>query len=154
MQHSRDVAKHYTPKRISITNAKDGGASNAFACSLWYGRQRHGSRALTRSREAVYIRSAVLIKQQGANTLRACRHAQCRPSSDVATAPPALGRLRRSASHARIDWVWFIISQMAFGLTSGLNVAHAQPMATMQTWPLATRASVEAIGIELGREHD
>jgi hypothetical protein len=62
--------------------------------------------------------------------------------------------LRRSASHARIDWVWFIISQMAFGLTSGFNVAHAQPMATMQTWPLATRASVEAIGIELGREHD
>jgi hypothetical protein len=46
---------------------------------------------LTRSREAVYICSAVLIKQQGANTLRARRHAQCRPSSDVATAPSALG---------------------------------------------------------------
>jgi predicted lipid-binding transport protein (Tim44 family) len=37
------------------------------------------------------------------------------------------------ALNARIDWVWFIASQIAFGLMVGLVVARAQPIATMQT---------------------
>jgi hypothetical protein len=45
---------------------------------------------------------------------------------------------------ARVDWPWFIVSQIAFGLAVGLVVARAQPLATMQTWPLAARAGVEA----------
>jgi hypothetical protein len=43
----------------------------------------------------------------------------------------------------RVDWPWFVVSQIAFGLTTGFVVARAQPLATMQTWPLAARAGVE-----------
>jgi len=45
---------------------------------------------------------------------------------------------------ARVDWPWFVVSQIAFGLATGLVVARAQPLVTMQTWPLAARAGVEA----------
>jgi hypothetical protein len=58
------------------------------------------------------------------------------------------------ALNARIDWVWFIASQIAFGLMVGLVVARAQPIATMQTWPLAARAGVEASGMDPQRERD
>jgi hypothetical protein len=58
------------------------------------------------------------------------------------------------ALNARIDWVWFIASQMAFGLTAGVVVARAHPIATMQTWPLAARAGVEATGTGRERERD
>jgi hypothetical protein len=50
------------------------------------------------------------------------------------------------ALNARVDWTWFIASQIAFGLAAGYVVARAQPVATMQTWPLAARAGVEATG--------
>jgi hypothetical protein len=45
--------------------------------------------------------------------------------------------------NARIDWPWFLVSQIGFGLTVGIVVARAQPLATMQTWSLAQRAHVE-----------
>jgi len=44
---------------------------------------------------------------------------------------------------ARVDWPWFVVSQIAFGLAAGVVVARAHPLATMQTWPLAARAGVE-----------
>src|SRR5262245_61067915 len=44
--------------------------------------------------------------------------------------------------NARVDWGWFIVSQIAFGLTAGLVVARAEPVATMQTWPLQMRAGM------------
>lgn len=50
------------------------------------------------------------------------------------------------ALNARVDWTWFIASQIAFGLAAGFVVARAQPVATMQTWPLAARAGVQATG--------
>jgi hypothetical protein len=56
--------------------------------------------------------------------------------------------------NVRIQWVWFIASQMAFGLTAGFVVARAHPIATMQTWPLAARAGVEAVGMDHERERD
>ena len=55
---------------------------------------------------------------------------------------------------AQIDWPWFIASQMAFGLIAGLVISRAVPVATMQTWPLAARAGVEATGMDRGRGHD
>jgi hypothetical protein len=48
--------------------------------------------------------------------------------------------------NARVDWTWFVISQIAFGLAAGYVVSRAQPVATMQTWPLAARAGVKAPG--------
>ncbi len=59
---------------------------------------------------------------------------------------PALG--------ARVDWAWFAVSQIAFGLAVGFVVARATPLATMQTWPLAARAGVEASGVRPERERD
>jgi hypothetical protein len=58
------------------------------------------------------------------------------------------------ALNARIDWRWFIASQIAFGLATGFVVSRAQPIATMQTWPLAARAGVGATGVDRGREHE
>jgi hypothetical protein len=55
---------------------------------------------------------------------------------------------------ARVDWPWFVVSQIAFGLAVGLVVARANPLATMQTWPLAARAGVEASGVRSEQERD
>jgi hypothetical protein len=56
------------------------------------------------------------------------------------------------ALNARINWVWFILSQVAFGLVTGLIVARSGTVRTMQTWPLAARAGLEAGRIPPGRE--
>jgi hypothetical protein len=56
------------------------------------------------------------------------------------------------ALNARIDWPWFIASQIAFGLAAGLVISRAVPVPTMQTWPLAARAGVEASGMPRERE--
>jgi hypothetical protein len=37
--------------------------------------------------------------------------------------------------NARVDWGWFIASQVAFGLATGFVVSRAQPVPTMQTAP-------------------
>jgi hypothetical protein len=54
--------------------------------------------------------------------------------------------------NARVDWVWFIASQIAFGLATGYVVSRAHPVATMQTLPLAARAGVHAR--EMGRDRE
>ena len=56
-------------------------------------------------------------------------------------------RLINPALNARIDWFWFIASQIAFGMTTGYVVHHSKMVATMQTWPLAARAGLEAPGL-------
>jgi hypothetical protein len=56
-------------------------------------------------------------------------------------------RLINPALNARIDWIWFIASQIAFGMTTGYVVHHAEMVETMQTWPLAARAGLEAPGL-------
>jgi hypothetical protein len=58
------------------------------------------------------------------------------------------------ALNARIDWPWFIASQIAFGLAAGLVISRAVPVATMQTWPLAARAGVQATGMDRERGRD
>ena len=45
---------------------------------------------------------------------------------------------------ARVDWTWFVVSQIGFGLVCGFVVARAQPLATMQSWPLQMRAGIHA----------
>jgi hypothetical protein len=44
---------------------------------------------------------------------------------------PALG--------ARVDWAWFVASQIAFGLAAGRVVSRAAPVPTEQTAPVDTR---------------
>jgi hypothetical protein len=57
-------------------------------------------------------------------------------------------KLINPALNARIDWIWFIASQVVFGLIAGYYVVHYSKMVeTMQTWPLAARAGIEAPGV-------
>ena len=46
----------------------------------------------------------------------------------------------------RIDWRWFIASQVAFGMTGGFVIARSEQIETMQTWPMAARAGLETPG--------
>jgi len=50
------------------------------------------------------------------------------------------------ALNARIDWAWFVASQIAFGLAAGYVVKRARPVATAQTRPFVARAGVDATG--------
>jgi hypothetical protein len=63
-------------------------------------------------------------------------------------------RLINPALNARIDWIWFIASQIAFGMTTGYVVHHSKMVETMQTWPLAARAGIEAPGLLHDREEE
>jgi|SRR5215510_11423873 len=56
-------------------------------------------------------------------------------------------KLVNPALNARIDWTWFIASQIVFGLVAGYVVHHTKTVETMQTWPLAARAGIEAPGL-------
>lgn len=47
----------------------------------------------------------------------------------------------------RIEWHWFVASQVAFGLAAGWVISRAAPVATMQTWPLAARMGIESPGV-------
>ena len=52
----------------------------------------------------------------------------------------------------RIDWFWFVLSQLGFGIVAGLVVSRQEQVKTWQRLPLAVRAGIEAPG--LIREHD
>ncbi|HWF37149.1 MAG TPA: hypothetical protein VG322_01430 [Candidatus Acidoferrales bacterium] len=47
----------------------------------------------------------------------------------------------------RIDWMWFLASQVAFGCVAGLVVIRHAPVHVRQFMPLAMRAGIEATGL-------
>jgi hypothetical protein len=47
----------------------------------------------------------------------------------------------------RIDWVWFVLSQIAFGVVAGFVVSRQERIRTWQAVPLAVRMGVESPGI-------
>jgi hypothetical protein len=47
------------------------------------------------------------------------------------------------ALNARIEWGWFIATQMAFGLVAGLVVARSTRIATFQHAPFTVRAGID-----------
>jgi hypothetical protein len=47
----------------------------------------------------------------------------------------------------RIEWIWFIASQVAFGVVAGWVVSRTEPIATAQSLPLALRAGLEVGGL-------
>ena len=47
---------------------------------------------------------------------------------------------------SRIDWFWFVASQVAFGLVAGAVVVRRSPMPTLENVSFALRAGVEAPG--------
>jgi len=59
----------------------------------------------------------------------------------------ALLRVVNPLLNDRIQWGWFIASQVAFGLVAGWVVSRTERIATAQTLPFAMRAGVEATGM-------
>ena len=53
---------------------------------------------------------------------------------------------------SHIDWVWFMASQIAFGLVAGLVVVRQERVTTRENLPFAMRAGIEASGIIPPRE--
>ncbi len=47
----------------------------------------------------------------------------------------------------RISWLWFVISQMGFGIVAGIVVSRTQKVRTAQAMPFAVRLGMEAPGI-------
>lgn len=52
----------------------------------------------------------------------------------------------------RIDWFWFVLSQIGFGIVAGVVVSRQERVATWQGFPLAVRAGIDVPG--LMRERD
>ena len=46
----------------------------------------------------------------------------------------------------RIDWPWFVVSQVGFGIVAGIVVSRQQRVRTWQHLPFAIRAGIEAPG--------
>ncbi len=59
----------------------------------------------------------------------------------------ALLRVVNPLLNQRIEWTWFIASQVAFGVVTGWVVSRSERIATAQALPLAVRAGVEATGL-------
>jgi hypothetical protein len=53
----------------------------------------------------------------------------------------------------RIDWVWFVISQLGFGVVAGLVVSRRERVATLQPLSWRIRAGVEGTGLK-GQDHE
>ncbi|HTR24012.1 MAG TPA: hypothetical protein VMI10_08505 [Terriglobales bacterium] len=53
---------------------------------------------------------------------------------------------------SRIDWPWFIASQVGFGIVAGLVVMRESPMPTRENVSFAIRAGIEAPGITPPRD--
>jgi len=54
----------------------------------------------------------------------------------------------------RIDWLWFVLSQIGFGIAAGLVVARQERIPTAQLVPLVARMGVEAPGIMRERNEE
>src|ERR1700745_1092651 len=52
---------------------------------------------------------------------------------------------------AHVNWFWFIICQISFGLVGGYVVFKSQKVETMQTWSIAARMGVHAMEAEEDR---
>jgi hypothetical protein len=53
---------------------------------------------------------------------------------------------------SRVDWIWFMASQIAFGLVAGIVVVRQERVSTRENLPFIVRAGIEAPGIISPRE--
>ncbi len=53
---------------------------------------------------------------------------------------------------SRINWIWFMASQIAFGVVAGIVVVRQERVSTRENLPFVVRAGIEAPGIMLPRE--
>ena len=54
----------------------------------------------------------------------------------------------------RINWLWFVLSQVGFGVVAGLVVSRQQRIRTYQGLPFAVRAGIEAPGVSRERDQE
>ena len=54
----------------------------------------------------------------------------------------------------RVNWVWFVASQFAFGIAAGIVVARQQKIRTLQNFPFAVLAGIEAPGTMREKHED
>jgi hypothetical protein len=52
----------------------------------------------------------------------------------------------------QIDWVWFVLSQIGFGIVAGIVVSRQQRVPTRQHLPFALRAGFEVLGSINGKD--
>lgn len=48
----------------------------------------------------------------------------------------------------RVEWRWFVLGQIAFGITAGIVVGRTEKIRTLQHLPFALRSGIEAPGLE------
>jgi len=53
---------------------------------------------------------------------------------------------------SRINWIWFMASQIAFGVVAGIVVVRQERVSTRENLPFVVRAGIEAPGIVPARE--
>jgi len=53
---------------------------------------------------------------------------------------------------SRVDWIWFMASQIAFGVVAGIVVVRQEHVSTRENLPFVVRAGIEAPGIMSPRE--
>jgi hypothetical protein len=51
-----------------------------------------------------------------------------------------------------VDWPWFVVCQIGFGVVAGLVVSRHERVKTWQGAPLVLRAGVEGTGLDRERE--
>ena len=59
----------------------------------------------------------------------------------------------------RINWAWFVVSQLGFGIVAGLVVARRERLQALEQVPMTIRAGVEATGLRgdedtKGQDHE
>jgi hypothetical protein len=54
----------------------------------------------------------------------------------------------------RINWFWFVLSQIGFGIVAGIVVSRQERVRTRQRFPLIVRAGIETPGMINEREED
>jgi hypothetical protein len=54
----------------------------------------------------------------------------------------------------RINWFWFVLSQIGFGIVAGIVVSRQERVRTWQRFPLIVRAGIEAPGVNEDRGGD
>jgi len=63
----------------------------------------------------------------------------------------ALLRAENPLLNDRIEWPWFVASQIAFGLVAGFVVSRTTRIPTGQIVPLVVRAGIEGTGMPPSR---
>ena len=53
---------------------------------------------------------------------------------------------------SRVDWIWFMASQIAFGVVAGIVVVRQERISTRENLPFMVRAGVEAPGLMSQRD--